>query len=443
MMKKIVLLLLLILFSVFIAHSQVITTKTDTTYKAVIQSITHDTTIKVKDSTLISATCYKDTTYKKRTWRGTYRTVTKQIAYDCSYWSFGYHDSVIQTPPHDTTIMKTVLVTSVDTVYVTKFGLLLNNKNATAPWNKPSLAKDSLHVLMARDAVNLAVWNGSDKPVEDYINYGLQLFLNINYKTCTTQPCPFLSGDLTNYTALATQVITKYKNAVKVIAVENEPFNQNYFTGPRSDYNKLLIACAKVAHSNGVKVTDGGLYAATLKTLTYRWLKRTGQTAALDSFKVCMPAGQIKNAETPGYNAKLEGQVQDDSSTIMVDKVYCDYVNIHIYYDSTDITQHLPQTDVAIKYIQKYVKAVTGLELTSNENGVRNNNDPNTSPTAVVGLLQIMEKYNLPHSIQFSGNWGEAGSQGYVNDDGTIKNGDGTGSGDAYGQYMLDHPRVY
>src|SRR5581483_5920444 len=151
----------------------------------------------------------------------------------------------------------------------TKFGVLPN-----------SLSKDDritvgqkLGVSYARDAIILKGFNGKAPVVDAWLNNGFKVLINLNYdqqdhfSNGDKKPRPFPT-DMDQYKKLLNNVLDVYQPEVAVI--ENEPFNDNHYTGPIDNYFTELSTAITVCHKRGIKVADGGLNPQRVRILVYQ-----------------------------------------------------------------------------------------------------------------------------------------------------------------------------
>jgi len=281
----------------------------------------------------------------------------------------------------------------------TKFGCLPNGSFTVSKRTSVAL---SLNAPYVRNTISMDQWNGKSGPYESYVNSGLKVVLNVLSNQQTGKPIPF-PKDMSSYRSSFNSITDKYQP--EVIVVENEEINQNYHSGPKTDYINMLQVALDVCHSKGIKVTNGGIYGSALEILTYRYLQTKGQKRA-DSFSNnCMANYQVKAAQNPGSNPDLEFDVRQ-MDTLLNFYVNLDYINIHPYEPfDPDLTTNSSKsavssaTPVVLPDLQEYLIQRTGKPVMTNETGQRDN----TSPSLVTSMLQLYDKLNFPYAIWYSG----------------------------------------
>jgi hypothetical protein len=164
----------------------------------------------------------------------------------------------------------------------TKFGCLING-NFTI--NEDVDIAQNLNTKYTRSSLIMDQWKGKYTPFDTYAAGGISVILNINSTRYDRSNAPF-PKDMKNYRASLTNITDKYQPEVAVI--ENEEINKTYHGGPMSDYIKMLRVALDVCHAKGIKVTNGGIYGASLEISTYRYLQTISQSRADDFGNNCM-----------------------------------------------------------------------------------------------------------------------------------------------------------
>ena len=310
-----------------------------------------------------------------------------------------------------------------------KFGVLVNGKMSLN--TKVNVAKE-LGVSYIRDAVILQKWSGNDESTDRFINAGFRIILNVNWGQVPKgpgkkEPVSFPT-DTVQYKKMLDRVLDKYKP--EVVVVENEETTKNYHTGPIEDYINELSAAITVAHSKGLKITNGGITNRDLVLLVYYdYLERKMNKEAEDFARRCVKPSLLKNSEITNILDKAKKLIEAYKNLRL------DYVNIHLYEPVKNTAQG---TDESIKTItpdaQKeminYIERITGKKVMSNETGART-----SSPEVVTGVLKELSQTDIAYVIWFSGD-GEGGSVGLQNDDGSLR-----ANGVAFKNFIAKHNR--
>jgi hypothetical protein len=295
-----------------------------------------------------------------------------------------------------------------------KFGVLVNGKMNLN--TKVSVAKD-LGVSYIRDAVVLQNWEGDDESTDKFLNAGFKIILNVNWGQVAKgqgmrEPVPFPT-DTVEYKKILDKVLDKYKP--EVVVVENEETTKNYHTGPIEDYINELAAATTVAHSKGLKITNGGITNRDLVLLVYYdYIERKMQREADDFANRCVKPQLLRNPETPDIVAKAKKLIQAYKN------IPLDYINIHLYEPVKNVAGGTDEsvrtiTPGAQKEIISYIERITGKRAMSNETGTRT-----SSPEVVTAVLQQLLQTDMAYVIWFSGD-GEGGSVALQNDDGSLR----------------------
>lgn len=306
----------------------------------------------------------------------------------------------------------------------TKFGVLVNGRMG---WNiKIQVAKE-LGVSYIRDAVVLQNWDGHDESTDKFLAAGFKIVLNVNWgQAQRSGPVPYPT-DTVEYKKILNNVLDKYRP--ELVVVENEETVKKYHTGPIEDYINELTAAITVAHSKGLKITNGGITNKELVLLVYNdYLERGMKKEAEDFARRCVKPAFLKG--TPDIQQSLENAKKLIEA---YKRLPLDYVNIHIYEPVKNIMvgtdERVKQiTPGAIQELINYVARVTGKKIISNESGERT-----SSPEVVTQMLNEFEKAKLDYLLWFSGD-GEGGSIALQNEDGSLRP-----NGEVFKKYMQDY----
>jgi len=308
-----------------------------------------------------------------------------------------------------------------------KFGVLVNGEMNLN--TKVNVAKE-LGVSYIRDAVVLQKWNGNDESTERFINAGFKIILNVNQGRVLKEegrrkPVPF-PADTVAYKKILDKVLDKYKP--EVVVIENEETTKNYHSGPIEDYINELRAAITVAHSKGLKITNGGITNRDLVLLVYYdYLERKMSREAEDFARRCVKSSLLKNPEATNIVEKAKKLIE------AYKRLPLDYVNIHLYEPVKNIAGGTDEsvktiTPGAQKEMINYIERATGKKVMSNETGTRT-----SSPEVVSGVLHELSQTDIAYVIWFSGD-GEGGSVALQNDDGSLRP-----NGAAFKKFMAEY----
>jgi hypothetical protein len=206
-----------------------------------------------------------------------------------------------------------------------------------------------------------------------------------------------------------------------VVAIENEPTADKFYSGTPDQYLAELAAAVPIAHAHGTKISDGGLVSAGVQLATWQdlWLHQ-GCAAADHYAAIAFPSSRIGGqviTDLPscadpshsilGGNPKAL-QVLNDTNTLIAGfrSLPIDYVNFH-WYQST------PE---AMKTTVEFLRRATGKQVVTNEIG-----QFDTSPDTLRGLLDMTARLHIPWVTWFASD-GSGGAMGlFSNTDGSIR----------------------
>jgi hypothetical protein len=181
--------------------------------------------------------------------------------------------------------------------------------------------------------------------------------------------------------------------------IENEPFNENHYSGPISDYFTELSTAIDVCHKRGFKVADGGLNPQRVCMLVYQNYVSKGQQHKADDFAA--RALIDKNLRVAQGKGSADAQAKLDQTKKMVDeykKLDLDYVNIHWYEPiKSGIDQSVTSPGV-LQEVADYLRSATGHPVITNEFGQNN-----TQPSLVASQVDAFRSADFKYAIDFSG----------------------------------------
>lgn len=277
----------------------------------------------------------------------------------------------------------------------TKFGVLVNGP---LPLDTKIKVARELGVTYVRDAVIMQNWKGDDPRADRYLAAGFKLILNVNWGPAGNKGSIPFPKDTNTYKEILSQILDKYHP--ELVVVENEEIIKKYHSGPIEDYINELTAAVGVAHSKGLKVTNGGLTNRDLALLVYNHFKDQGSRKDADDFaRRCIKPGLLQPD-----NAEANQMVSDAQKLVNAYRTLpLDYVNIHIYEPIKNMTGGIDEsaqniTPGAITAIIRYIETVTGKKTITNESGTRT-----SSPAVVTQMLQAFVDAKMDYIVWFSG----------------------------------------
>ena len=145
------------------------------------------------------------------------------------------------------------------------FGLMLGAKGM--PLDKRfSIIKDLGAVYFRPNSVFVEGWKGFNEECELAETAGLKLILTVRNNGGKMQPT-IPPEDMQVYKQTLWEILDKYRPII--IAVENEENSKIFYTGTPEEYSSQLKAACEVAHSKGIKCTNGGMVSSLVALLVY------------------------------------------------------------------------------------------------------------------------------------------------------------------------------
>lgn len=259
---------------------------------------------------------------------------------------------------------------------------------------------DELKMNYVRNTVILSAYNGKAPVLDDYLSAGYKILVNINEYAANDGARGFPT-DMKEYKKQLQDFLDDYKPEVAVI--ENEPYNDNYYTGPIDNYLTQLRTAVDVCKSYGVKVADGALNINMVLICVYQDFVNKGQQAKADDFskRSGMNGSLVRAAQGKGskdVNAKLEKCKQMIAG---YKSMALDYVNIHWYEpmgeNSTKSTSATSAPNVATD-VANFLRAATGKAVLTNEFG-----QTITTPSLISSQVSEFRKAGFAYAIDYSG----------------------------------------
>lgn len=298
-----------------------------------------------------------------------------------------------------------------DTGKSVHFGVMVakTQGSVVSPSQQAKIAK-ALGVDYIRARLNIDGWTGSDDACDIYQNAGLKLILNVNMGIPRNaagehDPVPFPT-DMSAYSKKLNSILDKYKP--EVLVVENEEDNPNYHSGDADDYINELKTAIQIAHSRGIKVTNGGITFREVCLIIFDNLMQNGKQQQAREFaqNVFPPAilMRLKNLSNPMVKKQLDFGRKIIAAYKTLD---LDYVNFHWYEPvkargANGVNKNDTIVDQKIfEFVANSLKTMTGKQIMSNEFGVFN-----PSIGLIKGLLQAVYDADLKYAIFYSADGG-------------------------------------
>jgi hypothetical protein len=312
----------------------------------------------------------------------------------------------------------------------TKFGVMVFGR--TNMPTKIKVAKE-LGINYVRDGIAMQNWTGSYERLDKWQDAGFKVLLNVQWGIAqkpngTREPVPF-PKDTIKYKEILSDILSKYKP--ELVVIENEETVEKYHSGPIEDYINELTAAIAVAHSKGLKITNGGLTNRELVVLVYNdYVERGMKKEAEDFARRCVKPALLKGSP------QIQQIVSDTRKLIAAHKrLPLDYVNIHLYEPVKNVVLGTDEsattiTPGAFQEIISYVEKLTGKKVISNEVGARTH-----AAEIVPQMMEQIQKANMDYCMWFSGD-AEGGSTALHNEDGSLRP-----NGEAFKKYLADHRR--
>lgn len=317
-----------------------------------------------------------------------------------------------------------VIVQPADTGTRNPIGSLVNIPTSVSENNKKRMeAYGLLGAPYVRHTLTMQTWEGSNDFYNKLNAAGYKVLLNVVATPQLHAARPFPT-DMVTYSKKLNDILDVYKP--EVLVVENEEYNQNYYTGSMKEYLEILKTGIKIAHERGIKVTNGGLTARILTLVTYYDYRSRGMIKEAEDFaKRTQPPHILAILPNLSKNQGLSNGVKAMDTLIAAYKTMnLDYVNFHWY---EPITNRNPRTTTsegiddidtkAIGEVVDFLKRVTGKEVITNEIG-----QLNESPKMVQSILEKCVSLQLPYVIWYSGDGdGPNKATALHNSDGTLR----------------------
>lgn len=276
-----------------------------------------------------------------------------------------------------------------------KIGLLVQPPRENRSLGKTSFDyKPQVGRLVGVKYLRMSISNKrvSRKDLENYkeaVDEGFGIILHIVNRDAGEKTSSY-PEDLGEYKRQLSDLLDNLSGKYKpeFIAIENEELAKNFYDGSIEEYITQLKAAIEVAHSKGVKVTDGGI--TTLHVMTYLDYLNRGMKKEAEDFKERgIPKNLLRNMDSRAFGAR--GQKLTDATYKLIEALKnsnIDYVNFHWYVEDPKALQE------AVTYLRRATgKAVITTEIGQHDDSVE----------WVKNVLPKAYELDLPYIIWFSG----------------------------------------
>lgn len=309
-------------------------------------------------------------------------------------------------PPVDANANQTVNTNPAYTPGTTQFGVMF--ADISSAQDKLDILKQ-LHVKTTRMTLSMDTWTGSNPALEALQNAGYKVLLNVYWKKIrnadgskTPQTYP-TGSDLETYRSKLNDILTKYKP--EVLLVENEELVLKFHAGDISDYLNMLKVAVDVAHSHGVKVSDGGITNPQISLLIYDYLVNQNQRDEADRFgNAAMNARVLKFAKNHNMTSDMGQKLSQAQKLVQgLRTIDIDYVNLHWYEPLSEkgTTNLSDNTDAvtpgALGHAVDFLTKIIGKPVILGECG-----QVNTNASLTTSMLQEISATGVPYAIWLS-----------------------------------------
>ena len=264
----------------------------------------------------------------------------------------------------------------------TSFGVMPDTSHL-GPQKTIQVAKNLGVTYIRPEAIRLNTWNGSCSTCDAINASGLKAIPTIvNSGGVGVASAP--PSDINVFKQKLSEVLNKYP--FDIVFIENEENSTLFYSGTPEQYGAELKAACEVAHSKGLKCSNGGLVSKLVALLTYNNYLDQGNSAKANDFAArAFDPSERSQLNSPAFKA----YVKKGEALIDQDKAAgADYFNFHWY---------IPDTQ-ALQETVAYLRERSGMTVITNEVGQQKNTDPQQ----VTGDLTTLTKLNIPFILWFS-----------------------------------------
>lgn len=238
-------------------------------------------------------------------------------------------------------------------------------------------------------------------------------------------------AELATYRMQLGALLDRYRP--KLLMIENEELDDNYFSGTPEEYLRQLNTAIEVAHTHGVEVTDGGITTRALSLLVWgdyhdRHLDAQAADFARRAFDRPGDASvrnDLLRVPFQGLRNVALAQKWDDAKRLVPGEAASglDYVDFHWYGDDPG----------ALRESIDYLKRVTGKPIVTTEIG-QWDSGAEVNARQVTSELGVLTDEQLPYALWFDNDGDPA--VGLHNDDWSLRD-----SGNAFAAFTAAHPQ--
>ena len=289
---------------------------------------------------------------------------------------------------------------------VLPIGVMLGGSGMDGP-TRIATARDLGVSIIRPFDLTLDEWNGRHADTDAFTKAGFRIVLTVHNNGRST-PSPRATSpptDLAAYQQKLGEVLETYRP--ELLAVENEENSALYYLGTPKQYGAELKAACEVAHSKGIKCTNGGLASSLIASLVWsRYRDRREAAKAEDFLRRTSSPSQQKMMGTGGGQHRIGEAIAKGKALLAEYKAAgLDYVNFHWYIPNP----------AALAEAVEFLKSETGLQPITNEIGQQT-----VDAAAVAPLLAKAMELGLPYVVWSSVDRPDA--KALQNPDGTLRN---------------------
>lgn len=268
------------------------------------------------------------------------------------------------------------------------FGVMLGGPGMTVK-DQIAVAK-SLGITYIRPSqVTVDGWKGSDPEIDAFQKAGYKIILTVRNNGAYGPPPGWTVPpvDMSFYKKTMGSILDKCRPSLLI--VENEENSPQYYQGTVAQYAAQLKAACDVAHSKGIKCTNGGLVSSFVAAMVWSHYREQGDNARADDFaKRVFTTEQARTLQDPRGRTRVAEFVAAGKEFLKVYKESgVDYVNFHWY---------IPDAKAFAETVE-YLRSETGLQPITNEIGLFNGN-----PEMTGQLMAAIADLKLPYAVWFS-----------------------------------------
>ena len=234
-------------------------------------------------------------------------------------------------------------------------------------------------------AIFTGTWRGRNDECEAALKAGLKLVVTVRNGKGPGEPSS-PPDNLEQYKKVLGQILEKYHP--EILVIENEENSQKlFYSGTPETYLAQLKAAVEVAHSFGVKCTNGGLVCRLVALLLSESFRKAGDEIKAENVLRKATAG-MKSPKNPGGPMIKKQSERGRAFLSGYRDTGIDYVNFHWYIPDSELLKE------AISFLRKE----TGLPVILNEMGQQKSTDPSEVET----MMNVIVNEKVPVAVWFS-----------------------------------------